>query len=106
MEGNIIMKWKSRKNGFSKPLNALQILAWTIYLLNVTYFGVFVSTMHKWYIMIVVLPIYVILSIMVFRYAFSCMLVDPIDPIVVKERKCRAENQSFCKSDYEFYCSI
>lgn len=89
------MKWKNRKNGFTKPLNALQIISWTIFILNCAYFGLFIATMNHWIIAIILSVTYSFISIMVARYALLAMLKDPIDDIVAKERKCRAENIAF-----------
>ena len=87
MDKNIIMKWKSRKNGFAKPWNALQVLSWIIFLANLAYFCCFVATMHRWQVAIPVTLLYIISSVSVARYAFGAMLTDPMDPVVIQERK-------------------
>jgi hypothetical protein len=51
--------------------------------------------MNHWIIAISLSVAYTTISIMVARYALHAMLKDPIDDIVAKERKCRAENIAF-----------
>ena len=106
MDKNIVMQWKTRKNGWGRPWNGLQIISWIIFLLNIFYFWAFVVTMNNWVIATVIGIIYLLVSFLIMKYAISAMLCDPIDPIILKERKWRADNVSFCKSEFEFFCSI
>lgn len=100
------MQWRTRENGFTRPLNILQLLTWLVYFANVTYFYVFIIMMHSWVFIIVTGLVYLLTSIFVFKYAVTTMKINPIDQVVVDERKCRSENVSFAKNEYEFYCAI
>ncbi|CAI2376636.1 unnamed protein product [Moneuplotes crassus] len=100
------MQWRTRKHGLSKPLNALQIVSWIVFTTNLLYFSLFIAPMFGLIVGILVELTYVSTGCVVIRYALAAMLINPIDDIVIKERKAREDNVSFCKSDYEFFCSI
>ena len=100
-----VMKWKPRDNGFTKPLNVLQIFAWVVSAINLGYLA-FATAMYFWIFTIISAAWYVATLLFVFRYAAETMLCNPIDEVVIQERKWKDMNVSFNRNDYEFFCVI
>jgi hypothetical protein len=46
----------------------------------------------------------ILLSGLVFIFAFLTIVKDPTDPALIEERKCRLEGKTFDEQQYEYYC--
>lgn len=102
------MKWKPRDNGFSRPLNLLQMLAWAVYFTTWIYYFIFIIIvlLSQWAFLIVWGIIYFTFWILVFKYAMTVMLTNPIDQVIIEERKCKSLNISFNRNAHEFFWVI
>ena len=65
-----------------------------------------VSLYHNKTLVLILGTAYILLSLVTFYYGYLATKIDPTDPTVALERRCKEHQVAFDSEQYEYHCQI
>lgn len=103
-----IVKRKVRHNGFDCPLHPSQVFSYLLFISDIVSFYMvdLVSLHHLSPLVITLGVIYLILACGTAYYGYLSTRINPQDPTINLERRCKQKSIPFDASYYEYHCQI
>tara|TARA_B110000285_G_scaffold203204_1_gene239117 strand:- start:2020 stop:2544 length:525 start_codon:yes stop_codon:yes gene_type:complete len=103
-----IIERKVRNHGLECPLHPTQVLTYFIFGFDILsyYFIDMVSLAHNLPLIIALGTVYFICCIATTYYGYLAARINPADPTILLESKCKKHVIVFDSSSYEYHCSI
>ena len=103
-----IIERKVRNHGLECPLHPTQVLTYFIFGFDILsyYFIDMVSLAHNLPLIIALGTVYFICCTATTYYGYLAARINPADPTILLESKCKKHVIVFDSSSYEYHCSI